>query len=64
MAFHLTGLLKKDSFNWHLKAFNWHLKAQEAFDSLKQIMTEAPVLKLSDFFKIVSNSNRCIWIRK
>ncbi|KAL0361047.1 UNVERIFIED_CONTAM: Retrovirus-related Pol polyprotein from transposon.6 [Sesamum radiatum] len=40
----LTSLLKKD-------AFKWNPKAEAAFENLKRVMTEAPVLALPNFSK-------------
>ena len=40
----LTKLLKKD-------AFHWNAKAKEAFQNLKKVMTQAPVLSLPNFSK-------------
>lgn len=44
IAYYLTELLRSDSLKWHSKA-------QEAFDSLKKVMTEPLVLKLPAFSK-------------
>jgi hypothetical protein len=38
----ITDLLKKNYFRWDVMA-------QQAFDQLKRAMSEAPILKLSDF---------------
>ena len=40
----LTKLLKKD-------AFHWNVEADEAFQNLKKVMTQAPVLSLPKFSK-------------
>lgn len=42
LALPLTDQLKKDSFGWNLEATT-------AFNSLKRVMTEAPILALPDF---------------
>nr|GEZ94642.1 hypothetical protein [Tanacetum cinerariifolium] len=41
----LTALLKKN-------AFGWNMEAQKAFEKLKSVMTQTPVLQLPDFSKI------------
>lgn len=45
IAVPLTNLLKKG------QAWNWDAKAQEAFEALKQVVTEEPVLVLPDYSK-------------
>lgn len=40
----LTDLLKLD-------AFNWNIKAEQAFEQLKEALTQAPILQLPDFNK-------------
>lgn len=47
VAFHLTELTKKSSPNKVI----WEPKHQEAFDRLKKILSESPVLKLVDLDK-------------
>src|SRR5262249_53264620 len=44
IAHPLTDLLKKDGFKWNSEA-------QDSFDTLRRILTNAPVLRLPDFTK-------------
>ena len=54
----LNDLLKKDV------SFSWNDEAEQAFEALKKLMTEAPVLKVADTdkpFKVTTDaSNKAI----